>query len=91
MEAANPSLLFRSNLNLPDISKLVIDPIAHDANWSDMLQILPSYIPKFKGKYVDDPTNNIISFHLRCSFNNIVEDLVDLYLFQRNLTSTTVK
>ena len=37
MEATNPSLLFRATLNLPDISKLVIDLIAHDANLSDML------------------------------------------------------
>jgi len=46
----NPNLPFMEILNLPDLSKLVNDPIAHYATWMDMPKKLPSYILKFEGK-----------------------------------------
>lgn len=45
-----PTLPFIAILNLPSLAKLINDTIAHDPTWPDMLDKLPSYIPKFKGK-----------------------------------------
>ena len=52
---------------------------------------LPLDIPKFEGKAGEDPQNHIMSFHLWCSSNNIVDDSIQLRLFQRTLTSVASK
>jgi hypothetical protein len=52
---------------------------------------LPSDIPKFKGKAGDDPTNHIMTFHLWCSSNNIMDDFIQLRLFQCTLTGPSSK
>jgi hypothetical protein len=51
----------------------------------------PSDIPKFEGKAGDDPANHVMTFHLWCSSNNIMEDSVRLRLFQRTLTGPSAK
>lgn len=48
-------------------------------------------IPKFKGKVAEDPTNDVMSFHLWSSSNSIIVDSVCLCLFQRTLIGPTVK
>jgi hypothetical protein len=53
-----------------------LDPILHDPTWSNMPTKFPSDIPKFEGKPKEDPTNHIMSFHLWCSSNSIMEDYV---------------
>jgi hypothetical protein len=52
---------------------------------------IPSYIPKFKGKSGDDLTNHIMTFHLWCSSNIIMDDSFRLRLFQRTLTGPSTK
>jgi hypothetical protein len=52
---------------------------------------LPSDIPKFEGKAGDDPTNHIMTFHLWCSSNNIMDDSIRLRLFQCTLTGPSTK
>ena len=75
------SLLFMASLNLPDLKWLTNDPIHHNPLWPPIPTKIPSYIPKFEGKAGEDPQNHIMSFHLWCSFNNIVDDYIRLCLF----------
>jgi hypothetical protein len=67
------------------------DPILHDPTWPNMPTKLPSDIPKFEGKPGEDLANHVMNFHLWCSSNNIVDDSIHLILFQRKLTSPSVK
>ena len=52
---------------------------------------IPSDIPKFEGKLGECPQNHIMMFHLWCSSNNIVDDLIRLRLFQHTLTGVAAK
>ena len=52
---------------------------------------LPSDIPKFEGKAGEVPQNHIMSFHLWCSSNSIVDDSIRLRLLQRTFTGSAAK
>ena len=52
---------------------------------------LPSDIPKFEGKAEECPQNHIMTFHLWCSSNNIVDDSIILRLLKRTLTGAAAK
>ena len=52
---------------------------------------LPLDISKFEGKVGECPQNHIMTFHLWCSSNNIVDDSIRLRLFQRTLTGVAAK
>ena len=52
---------------------------------------LPIDIPKFEGKAGECPQNHIMTFHLWCSSNNILDDSIRLRLFQCTLTSAMAK
>ena len=82
---------YLASLNILDLTKLTNDPILHDATWPAMPTKLPSDIPKFEGKTGDDPANHVMTFHLWCSFNSIIDDSVRLRLFQRTLTDPSAK
>ena len=43
-------LPFFSTLDMPNLSKIINDPIQHDPFWPTILVKLPSYIPNFDGK-----------------------------------------
>jgi hypothetical protein len=95
MARANPppplQMPYLASLNIPDLTKLTNDPILHDATWPAMPTKLPLDIPKFEGKAGDDPTNHVMTFHLWCSSNIIMEDSVRLRLFQCTLTGPSAK
>jgi hypothetical protein len=42
-----PKLPFLETLNLPDLTRLLNDPICHDPRWLPILTKLPSDIPRF--------------------------------------------
>jgi hypothetical protein len=86
-----PQMPYLASLNIPDLTKLTNDPILHNPTWPAMPTKLPSDIPKFEGKPGDDPTNHIMTFHLWCSSNNIMDDSIRLRLFQRTLTGPSTK
>ena len=52
---------------------------------------LPSDIPKFEEKPGEDPANHVMTFHLWCSSNNIMDACVLLRLFQCTLTNPLAK
>ena len=85
------NLPFMAHLNLPNLSRLMNDPIHHQAFWPPMPTKMPSDIPKFEGKAGECPQNHIMTFHLWCSSNSIVDDSIRLRLFQRTLTGAAAK
>ena len=82
---AHLRLPFLAILNLPDLSRLTNDHVAHDPAWPAVTTKLPSDIPKFKGKPREDPSEHVTTFHLRCSLNSLHQDSVHLRLFQHTL------
>jgi len=84
-------MFFMASLNLPNLSKLINDPIAHDPTWLAMPAKLPLDIPKFEGKLGEDPSNHVMNYHLWCSSNSIMEDSIRLHLFQGTLTGPVAK
>jgi hypothetical protein len=86
-----PPMPYLTSLNILDLSKIANDPILHDPTWPNMPTKLPSDIPKYEGKPGEDLANHVMTFHLWCSSNNIMDDSIYLRLFQRTLTSPLAK
>ena len=86
-----PKILFLATLNLPDLSKLINDPIRHWPTWLPIPTKSPSDIPKFEGKVNEDPNTHIMTFNLWCSSNSLMDDNIRLRLFQRNLIGVAAK
>ena len=78
-------------LDLLDLSRLINDPIHHDPSWPVIPVKMPSNIPKFDGKLGEDPKNHVMTFHLCCSSNSLMDGSIRLRLIQRTLTGTTTK
>ena len=89
--SAQPRLPFLAMLNLPDLSRLINDPVSHDPAWLTVPNKLPLDIPKFEGKAREDLSEHVITFHLWCSSNSLHDDSICLMLFQRTLIGPTVK
>ena len=85
------NLPFMAHLNLPDLDRLTNDPICHQDFWPPMPTKLPLDIPKFEGKARECPQNHIMTFHLWCSSNSIIDNSLRLRLFQRTLTGAAAK
>ena len=62
----NWQLPFLATLDLPDLSRLTNDPILHFPFWPVIPAKLPSDIPKFDGKPIEDLNNHVMTFHLWC-------------------------
>jgi hypothetical protein len=82
---SQPTLPFLATLNMPDLSKLMNDPVSHDPTWPPVPTKLPSDIPKFEGKNREDPGDHVTTFHLWCSSNSLNHDSIRLRLFQHTL------
>jgi hypothetical protein len=87
----NRQLPFLATLDLPDLSRILNDPIRHSPQWPAIPAKIPSDIPKFDGKAGDDPNNHVMTFHLWCSSNSLMDDSIRLRLFQRTLTGAATK
>ena len=78
---SNRKIPFLETLDFPYLSKLINDPILHDPLWPSIPVKLSSYIPKFDGKQGEDPKNHVMTFHLWCSSNSLMDDSIRLHLF----------
>ena len=87
----NPQLPFLATLELPDVSKLKNDPILHNPYWPPVPTKVPGDCPKFEGKSGEDPQAHVMTYHLWCSSNSWIDDLIGLRLFQRTLTGADAK
>ena len=85
------SLTFMASLNVQGLTRSTNEPIRHHQQWPSMPAKLPLDIAKFEGKVGEDPQNHIMSFHIWCSSNNIVDDSSWLRLFQHTLTGVVAK
>jgi hypothetical protein len=86
-----PKLPFLETLHLPDLTRLLNDPICHDPHWPPMPTKFPSDIPKFEAKPNEDPGDHVTTFHLWCSSNSLRDDSIQLHLFQHTLIGSAVK
>jgi hypothetical protein len=73
------------------LSRLTNDLIFHSSVWPVIQAKLPSDIPKFDGKYGEDPNNHVMTFHLWCSSNALMDDSIYLCPFQRTLMGFVAK
>jgi hypothetical protein len=72
----NRKLPFLATLDLPNLSRILNDPIHHSPQWPVILAKLPFDIPKFDGKPGEDLNNNVMTFHLWCSSNSLIDDSI---------------
>jgi hypothetical protein len=87
----NRQLPFLATLDLPDMSRILNDPINHSPQLPIIPAKLPSNIPKFDGKSREDSNNHVMAFHLWCSSNSLMDDSIRLCLFQRTLMGFSAK
>lgn len=87
----NRQLLFLATLDLSDLLRLNNDPIFHSPNWPVIPMKLPSDIPKSDGKPGEDPKNHVMTYHLWCSSNSLMDDSIWLRLLQQTLTGISAK
>jgi hypothetical protein len=73
------------------LSRILNDPIRHSPQWPAIPAKLPSDIPKFDGKVGEDPNNHVMTFHLWCSSNSLMDESIRLRLFQQTLTGVAAK
>ena len=88
---SNRQLSFLATLDLLDLSRLTNDPILHCPFWPVILAKLPYDIPKFDGKPREDPNNHVMTFHLWCSSNSLMDDSIRLCIFHCTLIGSTTK
>jgi hypothetical protein len=87
----NQQFPFLATLDFLDLSRILNDPIHHSPQWPAIPAKLPSDMPKFDGKPGEDPNNHVMTFHLWCSSNSLMDDFIRLRLFQRTLTGSAAK
>jgi len=63
----------------------------HYPFWPVILAKLPSDIPKFDDRAGEDPNNHVMTFHLWCSSNSLMDDSIHFLLFQQTLIGSTTK
>jgi hypothetical protein len=77
----NRQFPFLATLDLPDLSRILNDMIRHSPQWPTILAKLPFDIPKFHGKPGKHPNNHVMTFHLWCTSNSLMDDSICLHLF----------
>jgi hypothetical protein len=87
----NRQFPFLATLDLPYLTRILNDPIRHSPQWPTIPAKLPSNIQKFDGKAGEDPNNHVMTFHLWCSSNSLMDDSIRLHLFQWTLTGSAAK
>jgi hypothetical protein len=87
----NRQLPFLGTLDLLDLSQLTNDPIFHSLVSPVIPAKLPSDILKFDEKFGEDPNNHVMTFHLWCSSNSLMDDSIHLCLFYQTLMGSATK
>jgi len=67
---------FPATLDLPYLYRIWNDPILHSHYWSVKLSKLPSDIPKFACQSREYLNNHVMTFHLWCSSNSLMDDSI---------------
>jgi hypothetical protein len=88
---SQPRLPFLATLNLPDLSKLMNEPVCHDPTWPPIPHQASFRYSEFEGKNGEDPGDHVTTFHLWCSSNSLNDDSIRLRLFQHTLIGVSMK
>jgi hypothetical protein len=78
-------------LDLLDFSQLTNDPISHNLSWLVIPTKIPSEIPKFNGSLGEELSTHIMTYHLWCSSNSLIDDSVTMFVFQRSMSGASAK
>lgn len=73
---SNTQFPFITTLELPDLSRLVRNPILHNPSWLNFPTNIIINIPKFDKKPREDPTTHIITCHLWHVSNFMLHDSI---------------
>jgi hypothetical protein len=87
----NKQLLFLATLDLPDLCRILNDPILHSPYCPVIPTKLPSNIPKFDSRSGEDPNNHVMKFHIWCLSNSLMDYSIRLRIFQCTLMGSTTK
>lgn len=87
----NIQFIFLATLELPDVSRLMNDPIIHSLYWTPVPTKIPSDCTKFDEKYKEDPQAHVMTYHLWFSSNFYVDDSIHLCIFHIILTGAAAK
>lgn len=88
---SNTQFPFLATFELPNLSKLINDPIQHKPSWLVVLIKIHRDIPKFDGKTMEDLTNQNATCHLWCVSNLLLDDRIHLHLLPHTLTNNASK
>jgi hypothetical protein len=77
----NRQLPFLATLDLPDLSRLMNDPILHSPFYLVIPTKLPYKITKFNGKAGEEPNKHVMTFHIWCSSNSLMDESIRLCPF----------
>jgi len=88
---APTKLPFLATFELPNLSKMMNDPIRHHFAWPPVSVKIRTYILKFDGKTGEDPANHITTYHLWCVSNSFLDESIKLRLFPRTLIGNVAK
>ena len=72
----NRQLPFLAILDLLDLSRLKNYPILYNPSWPPIPHKLSSDIPKFDGKPGEDPNTHVMTYHLWCSLNSLIDNFI---------------
>jgi hypothetical protein len=78
----NQQFPFLATLDLPYMSRILNDRILHSHYWPIIPTKLLSNIPKFDSREGEDMNNHVMTFHLWCSSNSLMDDSIRLRIFQ---------
>ena len=69
---------FNATLDLRDLSRLTNDPLLYLPFWPAIPSKLPSDIPKFEDNSGEDPSIHVMTYHLWCAPNSLIDDSITL-------------
>jgi hypothetical protein len=78
-------------LHILDLSHLENDPILQTPFWPAIPAKLPLEILKFDEKHMEYPNKHVMTFHLWCYSNSLMDDSIHHKRFQGTLTGATTK
>jgi hypothetical protein len=85
------SFPFLATLDFPNLLYFTNEIISHKHSWLVIHVKLPSDMPKFNGNLGEYPSTHIMTYHLWCSSNSLMDDRVRLCIFQRSMTGSATK
>jgi hypothetical protein len=83
-------LPFLVTSDLIDLSCFTNNPILHNQLCLNIPIKLPYNIPKFNGNPKEGPLMHIMTYHLWCLHNSLMDDITRLHIIYRTLTRSVV-